>query len=63
MKDNSGNSTLESKELFKCDCKTWNVLPKHYHADNGWFAENIFKQDFESKMKNLTFCGVGAHKK
>ena len=36
-------------------------LPKHYHADNGRFAENPFKEDFVRKMQNLTFCGVGAH--
>ena len=57
--DTSGDSTLEAKEAFKLDCMTQNVLPNNYHADNGRFAENTFKQDCESKMQHLTFCGVG----
>ena len=40
-----------------------NVLPKHYHADNGQFAENNFKQYCERKMQHLTFCSVGANQK
>ena len=50
MQDTSGDSTLEAKESFERDCMTQNVLPKHYHDDNGRFAENNFKQDCESKM-------------
>ena len=61
MQDTSGDSTLEANEAFERDCMTQNVVPKHYHADNGRFAENNFKQDCESKMQHLTFCGVGAH--
>ena len=61
MQDTSGDSTLEAKESFERDCMTQNVLPKHYHDDNGRFAENNFKQDCESKMQYLTFCAVGAH--
>ena len=61
MQDTSGDSTLEAKEAFERDHMNWNFLPKHYHADNGRFAENIFKQYCESKMQNITFCGVGAH--
>ena len=50
MQDTSGNSTLEAKEAFECDHMTPNVLPKHYHTENGQFTENNFKQDCESKM-------------
>ena len=61
MQDTSRNSTLEAKEAFELDGMTQNFLPKHYHADNGKFAENTVKQDCERKMQHLTFCGVGAH--
>ena len=61
MPDATGDLTLEAKNAFERDCMTRNVVPKHYHADNGQFAENSFKEDFVRKMKNLTFCGVGAH--
>ena len=50
MQDTSGNSTLEAKEAFECYCMTRNALPKHYHADNGLFVENTFKQYYERKM-------------
>ena len=61
MQDTPGGSTLEAKEAFEHDLMTRNVVPKHYHADNGKFVENTFNQDFEIKMQHLTFCGVGAH--
>ena len=61
MQDATGDSTLEAKNTFEQDCMTRNVVPKHYHADNGRFAENSFKEYCVRKMQNLTFCGVGAH--
>ena len=61
IQDTPGDSTLAAKEAFERDFMTQNVIPKHYHADNGQFAENIFKQDCERKIQHLTFCGVGAH--
>ena len=61
MKDTPGDSTLETKEAFERDHTTLNVLPKHYHTNNGRFSENNFKQDRERKMQHLNFCGVGAH--
>ena len=41
----TGASTLEAKNAFERDCMTKNVVPKHYHADNGRFAENSSKED------------------
>ena len=61
MIDETGESTLEAKNAFERDCMTRNVVPKHYHADNGRFTENSFKEDCVRKMQNLTFYGVGAH--
>ena len=34
---------------------------KHYHADNGRFADNAWLQDIEHKGQTQSFCGVGAH--
>ena len=61
MLDETGDSAMGAKNAFERDCMTRNVLPKHYHADNGRFAENSFKEDCVRKMQNLTFCGVGDH--
>ena len=35
MQDTSVKYTLKAKESFERDCMTRNVVPKHYHADNG----------------------------
>ena len=34
---------------------------KHYHADNGRFADNGFIDDINTKDQKIIFCGVGAH--
>ena len=34
---------------------------KHYHANNGRFADNCFVEPINSKDQNIIFCGVGAH--
>ena len=51
MQDATGDSTLKAKNAFERDCMTRNVVPKHYHADNGQFAENSFKEDCVTKCK------------
>ena len=61
MQDASGDSTLEAKNAFERNCMLRNVVPRGYHADNGRYAENTFKQDCVNKNQTLTFCGVGAH--
>ena len=33
----------------------------NYHADNGRFQDNAWKNDCENKAQGLTFCGVNAH--
>jgi hypothetical protein len=57
----TGEETLEAKQEFEHSCATRGVTPRHYHADNGRFAEPSFIKDCESKMQKVTFCGVGAH--
>jgi hypothetical protein len=34
---------------------------KHYHADNGIFAEAEFLRAVESAGQTISFCGVNAH--
>ena len=61
MQYTTGDSTLEAKNAFEQYFMTRNVVLKHYHADNGRFAEKSFKENCVSKMQNLTFCTVRAH--
>jgi hypothetical protein len=37
------------------------VIVKHYHADNGRFADKAFLNDLEAKGQTISFCGVRAH--
>ena len=57
----TGDATLEAKEAFEKECHIRGVKPRHFHADNGRFAEPTFVEDCKSKLQKLTFCGVGAH--
>jgi hypothetical protein len=37
------------------------VIVKHYHADNGRFAENLFMSAVAESGQTISFCGVSAH--
>ena len=54
----TGGATLEAKESFEHACNIRGVEPRHYHADNGGFAESTFTDDCKSKLQKVTFCGV-----
>jgi hypothetical protein len=53
--------TLEAKQEFERHAQTYNVTIRQHHADNGRFAEAVWKQDVQDKNQHLTFSGVGAH--
>ena len=61
MRDLTGESTLAAKKEFEHRCAVRGVQVKHYHADNGRFAEPAFVQECKRCKQDLTFCGVGAH--
>jgi hypothetical protein len=53
--------TIEAKTAFEHFAQENGVQIKHYHADNGRFADNAFKQHCNSCHQTLTYCGVNAH--
>ena len=61
MRDLTAESTLAAKKEFEHRCAVRGVKVKHYHADNGRFAEPAFVQECKRCKQDLTFCGVGAH--
>ena len=61
MQNATGESTLEVKEAFERASAERGTIIKGCHADNGCYAEHIFKDDCHAKIQRLTFCGVGAH--
>jgi hypothetical protein len=59
--DDSTESTMAAKLAFEKYATKHGISLKHYHCDNGRFADNVFKQSCKSNHQRLTFCGVNAH--
>jgi hypothetical protein len=53
--------TLESKRAFERYSRHKNITIAHYHADNGRFADNMFRNDVAAKGQTISYCGVNAH--
>ena len=53
--------TIQAKEAFERYCNSNGVQVRHYHADNGRFAENEFMAHIATKGQTISFCGVNAH--
>ena len=61
MRDFTLEETLLAKAAWEKILVRANRRVKHYHADNGRFADNGFLQSVNSKDQEITLCGVGAH--
>jgi hypothetical protein len=61
QKSTGGEETLQAKKEFETYCATHGIKIKHYHADNGRFAENLFTADVAAHGQTISFCGVNAH--
>lgn len=61
QKSTNAVETLAAKHAFEQYAKTHGNAVLHYHADNGRFAENLWKQDVLAQGQKLTLCGVSAH--
>ncbi len=61
MCDQSQDSTLEAKKSFERHADTFGVSIKGYHADNGRFSEQKFREEVERCNQQLHLCTVGAH--
>jgi hypothetical protein len=59
--NDSAKSTMAAKLAFEKYATKHGVSIKHYHCNNGQFADNVFKQSCKSNRQRLTFCGVNAH--
>ena len=53
--------TLRAKTAFEAFASTKGVIIRHWHADNGRFAEKAWMNDCAHKGQTITFCGVHAH--
>ena len=57
----NGEETLQAKHAFENYAKTHGVSIRHYHCDNGRFADKLFIDDVRAQRQHITFCGVNAH--
>ena len=61
MKELSLSETLAAKSAFEKVMARAGRSVKHYHADNGRFANNGFIDAVNAKDQSISYCGVGAH--
>ena len=57
----SATETIEGKLAFEQYAAHYGVRVKHYHADNGVFADKLFRQACKDRHQTLSFSGVNAH--
>ena len=57
----SADETLLAKQAFEDHCRRMNVQIQHYHADNGVFASQAWRDSCVAQQQGLTFAGVNAH--
>ena len=55
--------TVQAKKAFEAYANLHGVTIRHYHADNGRFAENLWLDAVQEHRprQTISFCGVGAH--
>jgi len=53
--------TMEGKIAFERFCQEHGITVQHYHADNGIFTSNTWRQSCLQQGQGLTFSRVAAH--
>jgi Reverse transcriptase (RNA-dependent DNA polymerase) len=61
QKSTNAEETIEAKEAFERWASSHGVNIRHYHADNGRFAETAFMAHVAKRGQTISFCGVNAH--
>jgi len=57
----SSEETLQAKRAFEQWCQEAGVRIKHYHCDNGRFADKAFMDHCAASGQRISYCGVNAH--
>jgi hypothetical protein len=61
QKSTGAEEMLVAKAAFETHMNTVAVSIRHYHSDNGIFADNGFREACKGARHHLTFCRVNAH--
>ena len=59
--DQTTESAIEAKESFEREISRYNKQVVRYHADNGIFTAEGFKEHVAANEQEISYCGVGAH--
>jgi hypothetical protein len=57
----TSKETIDAKRAFERFAAKHGVQIKHYHCDNGQFADSLFCKACDAHNQKLTFYGVNAH--
>jgi hypothetical protein len=61
QKDALSAETRKAKRAFGLYAREWGIKIRHYHADNGRFVDNAWKDALLEENQAITYCGVNAH--
>ena len=59
--DATSAETLKAKKAIEAFALLYGHTVKHYHCDNGRFADNAWLNFVEQSHQTISFCGVNAH--
>ena len=57
----TSQESVMAKHAFEQSAEQHGIKIRHYHTDNGHFADNAFIQDCQANRKSLSYCRVNAH--
>jgi hypothetical protein len=61
QKDTSSKETLKAKQAFELFARDHGIKILHYHANNGRFVDNAWKESLAQCNQSITYCAVNAH--
>jgi hypothetical protein len=61
QKDSSSLETLKAKHACGLYTRERGIIVRHYHANNGRFVDNAWKDTLLEENQGITYCGVNAH--
>jgi hypothetical protein len=57
----TSTETVAAKEAFELHASSFGVMIRHYHCDNGRFADNLFRDSVTRCNQTISYSGVGIH--
>jgi hypothetical protein len=57
----TSEETLRAKKAFELHSQNMGVKIQNYHADNGRFQDNAFKNHCQEQRQGISYCAVNAH--